>query len=210
MITLIQSGAAGPHTLAGALGRMGFEYRVARTPEEAAPEGLVVLTGPGLFEPACAALKAAGWWRELPQLAADGRPVLGLDLGLHILAEGSEEDPRGSGLGLIPGIVRRLGPGVKMPHWGWSPVRQHRYHRLVPEIRGGWLFFAHSHALDPTTETHSVAVHGRPFAVVECRGRTLGIQAHLEKSGPFGLALLEKVLLSLGETPHWQPQEGCN
>jgi len=210
MITLIQSGAAGPHTLAGALGRMGFEYRVARTPEEAAPEGLVVLTGPGLFEPACAALKAAGWWRELPQLAADGRPVLGLDLGLHILAEGSEEDPRGSGLGLIPGIVRRLGPGVKMPHWGWSPVRQVSTHPLLPEVRGGWLFFAHCHALEPTSETLSIAVHGRPFAVMEARGRAVGVQARLEKSGNYGLALLDRILVALGEVPQSGFEADCN
>jgi len=210
MITLIALEGESLATLEGGLDHLGFEHCRAVRPGQAAAAGPVVLAGCGPLEPACASLKRSGWWRELPQLAADGRALVGINLGLHLLAEDSEEAPRGGGLGLIPGIVRRLGPGVKAPHWGWSPVRQHRYHPLVPEIRGGWLFFAHSHALDPTTETHSVAVHGRPFAVVECRGRTLGIQAHLEKSGPFGLALLEKILLSLGETPHWQPQEGCN
>ena len=58
-------------------------------------------------------------------MAAYGRPVLGLGLGLHLLAEGSEESPRGAGLGLLPGLVRSLGPGVKVPHDGWTPVRQH-------------------------------------------------------------------------------------
>ena len=102
---------------------------------------------------------------------------------------------------MIPGIVRRLGPGVKVPHCGWTPVLQRREHPLFPDIHGGWLYFSHSHALEPTSETLSVAVHGRPFSVMECRGRAVGIQAHLEKSGCLGLALLGKLLDGLGERP---------
>jgi imidazole glycerol phosphate synthase glutamine amidotransferase subunit len=201
MITLIQLGNESLHTLEGALRRMGFGCCRAERPDQAAPLGPIILMGTGPLDPASLQLKNSGWWRDLPQMAADGRPVLGINLGLHLLAEGSEESPRGSGLGLIPGIVRRLGPGVKDPHWGWSPVRQLRDHPLFPDIRGGWLFFAHSHALEPTSETLSVAVHGRPFSVMECRGRAVGIQAHLEKSSCFGLSLLAQTLKALGEQP---------
>jgi imidazole glycerol phosphate synthase glutamine amidotransferase subunit len=199
MITLIHYGTESLYAMEGAMGRLGFAHCRAGRPGQAAPAGPILLVGSGPLDPACAQLKGSGWWRELPQMAADGRAVLGINLGLHILAEGSEESPRGTGLGLIPGIVRRLGPGVKVPHWGWSPVRQQRDHPLFPEIRGGWLFFAHSHALEPTSETLSLAVHGRPFSVMECRGRAVGIQAHLEKSGAFGIALLGKLLVALGE-----------
>jgi imidazole glycerol phosphate synthase glutamine amidotransferase subunit len=201
MITLVHCGTESLYALEGALERLGFDSCRAGRPDQAAPAGPVILLGAGPMEPVSALLKRTGWWRELPQLAADGRAVLGINVGLHILAEGSEESPRGTGLGLIPGIVRRLGPGVKMPHWGWSPVRQQKGHPLFPEIRGGWLFFSHSHGLEPTSETLAVAVHGRPFSVLECRGRAVGIQAHLEKSGCFGLALLGKTLCGLGERP---------
>jgi imidazole glycerol phosphate synthase glutamine amidotransferase subunit len=201
MITLIQLGNESLHTLEGALGRMGFRCAGAGRPDQAPPLGPIILMGAGPLDPASLQLKSSGWWRELPQMVADGRPVLGINLGLHLLAEGSEESPRGTGLGLIPGIVRRLGPGVKDPHWGWSPVRQLRDHPLFPDLRGGWLFFAHSHALEPTSETLSVAVHGRPFSVMECRGRAVGIQAHLEKSSSFGLSLLAQTLKALGEQP---------
>ncbi|MDR3670464.1 MAG: hypothetical protein P4L36_06455 [Holophaga sp.] len=201
MITLIPIPGESLHALEGALRRMGFGSCRAARPDQVAPGGPVILHGSGPLDPAGAQLKNSGWWRELPQMVADGRPVLGLNLGLHLLAEGSEESPRGTGLGLIPGIVRRLGPGVKDPHWGWSPVRQLREHPLFPEIRGGWLFFAHSHALEPTSETLSIAVHGRPFSVMECRGRAVGIQAQLEKSGSLGMSLLERTLTLLGERP---------
>lgn len=210
MITLIPHACASLTTLEGALDRLGFAHVRAEGPDQAPPSGPILLPGTGPLDPACAALKASGWWWELPQLAAAGRPVLGLGLGLHLLAEGSEESPRGAGLGLIPGIVRRLGPGTKVPHWGWSPVRQLRDHPLLPEAGGGWLFFAHSHALEPTSETLSIAVHGRPFSVLECRGRALGVQAHLEKSGGFGLALLEHILGGLGAEPLPAPMADCN
>jgi imidazole glycerol phosphate synthase glutamine amidotransferase subunit len=210
MITFIDYGSESLHALEGAVRRMGFRSCRAGRPEQAAPGGPIILAGSGPLDLACAQLKASGWWRELPQLAADGRAVLGLNLGLHLLAEGSEESPRGTGLGLIPGIVRRLGPGVKVPHWGWSPVRQQRTHPLFPEVLGGWLFFAHSHALEPTSETLSIAVHGRPFSVVECRGRAVGVQAHLEKSGSFGFGLMEKTLANLGAHFDAECTAGCN
>jgi len=127
--------------------------------------------------------------------------VLGLGLGLHLLAEGSEESPRGAGLGLLPGLVRSLGPGVKLPHDGWTPVRQHRPHPVFPQAREAWMYFKHSHALEPTSQTLHTADHGRPFSVVELRGLCVGCQAHPEKSGSFGLVFLERLLACLGELP---------
>jgi imidazoleglycerol phosphate synthase glutamine amidotransferase subunit HisH len=143
-------------------------------------------------------------------MVADGRGLLGINLGLHLLAEGSEESPKGSGLGMIPGLVRRLGPGVKSPHLGWSRVTRVQPHPGLPDLRGGWLQFAHAHALEPTSETLDTAVYGRPFAVLEVRGRVVGLQAQPEKSGPLGLVLLEKILGSMGEQPGRGPLDGCN
>jgi imidazole glycerol phosphate synthase glutamine amidotransferase subunit len=200
MITLISFERQSLTTLEGALDHLGFAHVRAGHPREAADQGPLILLAGGPLDGAVASLKASGWWRELPQASAGGRGVIGIGTGLHLLAEGSEECPRGAGLGLIPGIVRRLGPAAKVPHAGWAPVRQQRPHSWLPDIRGGWLYFAHSHALEPTSETLSIAVHGRPFAVVECRGRTVGIQAHPEKSGGSGLALLAGTLAGLGES----------
>jgi imidazole glycerol phosphate synthase glutamine amidotransferase subunit len=201
MITCIHVGTGGLATLEGALDRLGYAHGRAATPDQMTAEGPLLLLATGDYDEACAALKGAGWWRELRQLVADGRPVLGINLGLHLLAEGSEESPRGEGLGMLPGIVRRLGPGVKVPHLGWSQVQERRTRPGIPDLRGGWLYFAHSHALEPTSATVCVADHGRSFSVLEARGRVLGIQAHPEKSGSLGLVFLDKLLASLGETP---------
>jgi imidazole glycerol phosphate synthase glutamine amidotransferase subunit len=208
-ITLIDYDAGNLASLEGALDRLGLAYRRAATPDQAALSGPIILPGVGHFEAAQKSLRERGWWRVLPSLVADGRPLLGICLGLQLLAEGSEEAPRASGLGLLPGIVRRLGPGVKVPHMGWSRVRQRYPHPALPDPHGGWLYFVHSYALEPTAETIYVAEHGRPFAAIEGRGTVMGFQPHPEKSGRAGLLLLESTLAWMGaSTP--EPEAPCN
>jgi len=208
-ITLIDYDAGNLASLEGALDRLGLPYQRAATPDQAALSGPIVLPGVGHFEAAQRSLRERGWWRVLPGLVAEGRPLLGICLGLQLLAEGSEEAPRASGLGLLPGIVRRLGPGVKVPHMGWSQVQQRRAHPGLPDPHGGWLYFVHSYALAPTAETIFVAEHGRPFAAVEARGNVMGFQPHPEKSGRAGLLLLQSSLAWMGVSAP-QPEVPCN
>lgn len=208
-ITLIDYDAGNLASLEGALDRLGLSYQRAATPDQAALVGPVILPGVGHFEAAQRSLRERGWWRVLPSLVAEGRPLLGICLGLQLLAEGSEEAPRASGLGLLPGIVRRLGPGVKVPHMGWSRIRQHHAHPALPDPHGGWLYFVHSYALAPTVETIYVAEHGRPFAAVEARGTVMGFQPHPEKSGRAGLLLLQSALAWMGATAPL-PEVPCN
>jgi imidazole glycerol phosphate synthase glutamine amidotransferase subunit len=135
--------------------------------------------------------------------------LLGICLGLQLLAEGSEEAPRASGLGLLPGIVRRLGPGVKVPHMGWSQVQQVCAHPALPDPKGAWLYFVHSYALEPSAESVYTAEHGRTFAAVQARGKVVGFQPHPEKSGASGLLLLQSVLAWMGANAA-VPEVPCN
>lgn len=202
MITLIDYGAGNLHSLEGALDSLGFAHRRVARPEEAPAEGLLLLPGVGHFGAAQAALRATGWWEALPRRVAEGRPLLGICLGLQLLAEGSEEAPGVAGLGLLPGFARRLGPGVKVPHMGWAPVKT-----LEPGCteagfpENGWLYFVHSFALPVTSATLAMAEHGLPFTALAGQGRVLGFQPHPEKSGPFGRRLLAAALRRLGESP---------
>ena len=210
MITLIDYGAGNLASLEGALDRLGFAHQRAERPDQAALEGALVLPGVGHFEPAAEALKRSGWWHEIPQLVAGGRHLIGICLGLQLLAEGSEEAPRSSGLALLPGLVRRLGPGVKVPHMGWSQVQLGGTHPALPDPKGSWLYFVHSYALDEGPGTVYVARHGRPFAAVEARGRVLAFQPHPEKSGAFGLVLLQRALHWAGEEARPTGESPCN
>jgi imidazole glycerol phosphate synthase glutamine amidotransferase subunit len=201
MITLIDYGAGNLHSLQGALTRLGFQSVRAVTPADAPEGGALVLPGVGHFTAARAALVERGWWDVLPPLVAAGRPLLGICLGLQLLAEGSEESPGATGLGLVPGVSRLLGPGVKVPNMGWARVKALKDHPALPGFREDWLYFVHSYALDTDAETVLASTHGRPFAAMQARGRVMGFQGHPEKSGAFGESLLRGVLGWMGEVP---------
>jgi imidazoleglycerol phosphate synthase glutamine amidotransferase subunit HisH len=92
---------------------------------------------------------------------------------------------------------------------GWSQVQQNFPHPGLPDPKGGWLYFVHSYALEPSPETVYTARHGRPFAAVEARGTVLGFQPHPEKSGPAGLLLLQSALAWMGAAVP-APEAPCN
>ena len=191
MITLIDYGAGNLASLEGALDRLGFAHARAASPAEDAG-GLLLLPGVGHFGAAKRALQASGWWEALPDLA-QARPLLGICLGLQLLAEGSEEADE-QGLGLLAGTARKLGPGVKVPHMGWSRVRPAATRNAMAGTDGAWLYFVHSYALEVSADTTLVAEHGRPFTAAAARGRVAGFQPHPEKSGRDGLRLLKRTL----------------
>jgi imidazole glycerol phosphate synthase glutamine amidotransferase subunit len=203
MITVLDYGGGNLASLEGALEAFGLPFRRAASPAEAAPEGVLVLPGDGHFATAKSGLVDSGWWAAIPALVAAGRPLLGICVGLQLLAEGSEEAPGEAGLGLLPGQVRRLGPGVKVPHMGWSKVRAAAPHPAFEGLGEAWLYFVHGYALDVTPATLYTAEHGRAFAAIAGRGRILGFQPHPEKSGREGRAMLRRALawLAAQEAP---------
>ena len=199
MITLIDYGAGNLASLEGALSRLGLAFRRAATPAEDAG-GLLLLPGVGHFGAAKRALQASGWWQALPE-AAQTRPLLGICLGLQLLAEGSEEADE-AGLGLLRGTARRLGPDVKVPNMGWSRARSRMAHPAMEGADGAWLYFVHSYALELSSDTLLITEHGRTFTAAAGRGRVLGFQPHPEKSGADGLRLLGQTLRWMnGEQP---------
>jgi glutamine amidotransferase len=149
---------------------------------------------------AMAALEASGLSDVVLACIAD-RPFLGVCLGLQMLFERSEEGPT-RGLGVLPGSVRRFreeelalpgGERLKVPHMGWSPVRQVRAHPLWAGIDDDARFyFAHSyHAVpaDPAL-TAGAASYPAPFTCAIARANIFAVQFHPEKSQRAGLRLL--------------------
>ena len=129
------------------------------------------------------------------------RPFLGICLGLQMLFDASEEGPTAC-LGAIPGRVVRFqdetmvtsaGERLKVPHMGWSPVRQTRAHPLWAGIEGGSRFyFAHSYhpvPADPSI-TAATADYPAPFTCAIARSNIVAVQFHPEKSHRAGLRLL--------------------
>ena len=192
-VAVIDSGVANLASIASAFRRIGAEVRFARRPEDARDATHLVLPGVGAFGAALAGLRASGMDSAIRDAVAAERPLLAVCLGLQLLCDASDEDPRVPGLGLIRGRCRRLPDTAPVPHLGWNTVRAGGGMRWLTT---GHAAFAHSFALhEPPPQARAAwTEHGKPFVAAVERGALLACQFHPELSGGWGLALLERWL----------------
>jgi imidazole glycerol-phosphate synthase subunit HisH len=153
----------------------------------------VVLPGVGAFGACMRALRASGLEPAARRAVADGRPFLGICVGMQMLFDGSEEAPEVPGLGLLAGTVRRLSDAVVLPHMGWNTVTVTPGSRLMAGLGAApWLYFVHSYAPcpDDPAVVAATAEHGGPVVAAVEHGPLWATQFHPEKSGTVGLAVL--------------------
>lgn len=177
----------------------GFEaagvsgVRITADPAEIARARGIVLPGVGAFCDAAAELTDSGLRTVLAERVAAGVPLLGICLGMQLLATVGLEDGRWDGLDLVPGTCERLPGGVKVPHIGWNTVEYPGPSALFDGIpEGSAFYFVHSYHLVPADGSAVIGrtVHGIPFAAAVQAGSVFGVQFHPEKSSDTGLALL--------------------
>lgn len=197
-VVVVRTGVANLASVVAGLNRAGAAVCISADPEEILLAGRVVLPGVGAFGPAMEGLRRNGLDLALNSRCADGKALLAICLGLHLLADGSEETPGVAGLGAIPGVARRFTGAVRAPQLGWN--------RVEPEdgcalLTGGFATFANSYRLETAPEGFHAAFadHGGRFVAGLERGSLLACQFHPELSGSWGLALLQRWLRA-GET----------
>ena len=201
MIALIDYGAGNLTSVRKALGALGADYVVPRSPDECAGARGLIVPGVGHFS-STAALGPA--WREAIGAAVDsGVPLMGICVGMQWLYEGSEEAPGIAGLGLIEGRIARLQSNaearMKVPHVGWNALEFRRTARLLEGLApGSQAYFTHSFAAPVTPECVASTTHANTFASVVERGNVFGVQFHPEKSGDAGLRILRNFLQVCG------------
>jgi imidazole glycerol-phosphate synthase subunit HisH len=146
-------------------------------------------------------LRESGLGASILELAlAGGRPVLGICLGMQLLAESGAEGGDVSGLGLLPGHVVRFrngNPSTRIPHVGWNTVSFVRPSLLFSGLRsGGDFYFVHSYHFVPAVEDVTLAVSPYVDGFVSAVGRenVFGVQFHPEKSQRLGLRLIGNFL----------------
>lgn len=190
MIALIDYGAGNLASVRKALAAIGADVQVPLRPADLAGASGVIVPGVGHFG-ATRALQGE-WTDAILALVGEGRPLLGICLGMQWLYEGSDEAPDCPGLGLFAGRCYRLsGSGVKVPHIGWNTIDLRRQASIVTGIAPGTQFyFTHSFVAPISGDTAAVTEHGETFAAVAERGQVAGVQFHPEKSGDAGLAVL--------------------
>lgn len=206
MIAIIDYGAGNLQSVRKALDFIGCEARVTDRPEDLETAEAAVLPGVGAFGDAMASLESRGLVDPVRAFIRQGKPFLGICLGLQLLFDSSEESPGVKGLGVLPGKILRIpdGEGLKVPHIGWNSLSfpNGRGRLFAGLSQEPYVYFVHSYYLkaeDPeivaATTEYGVTIH----AAVE-KGNLFACQFHPEKSGAEGLQILRNfAALAAGE-----------
>ncbi len=197
MIAIIDYGAGNLRSVANAITRLGHYPKITSDPADVLNAQAVILPGVGAAADTMENLKTLGLVSAIRQFIAEERPFLGVCIGLQVLLTGTEEGGWHECLGIIPGRVRKLPPGQKIPHMGWNQVRQQSPHPIFSGIPDGANFyFVHSYYVEP--EDKSLAAgetdYGIPFCSIIARENLVATQFHPEKSGEVGLKIYDNFL----------------
>ena len=193
-LVIIDYDASNLHSVRKALEALGHHPIVSNEPSIVAGADALVLPGVGAAGDAMRHLRELGLVSVLRQFAADGKPFFGVCVGMQLLFESSEEDGVIDCLGLLPGRVRRIPAGPKVPHMGWNSVRLRRQHPIFDRIPDdSFFYFVHSYYPEPADPDLVLGEteHGLRFASAVARGNLVGVQFHPEKSGDLGLRLYD-------------------
>jgi glutamine amidotransferase len=194
LVAVLDYGIGNLHSAQKALEQTGADARLTVDPDLVADADGVVLPGVGAFGACMRALRSVGLERPAVDAVASGRPFLGICVGMQMLFDGSEENLDARGLGVIPGMIRRIPPGVKIPQMQWN-----RLDLVLPDDPmladlgdDPWVYFVHSlHGVpDDPAVVAATCEYGVPLNAAFRLGNVFATQFHPEKSGPTGLALL--------------------
>src|SRR5438876_10558407 len=197
MIAIIDYGAGNIRSIEKALEYVGAQVQVTGDPAVVAKAQAVVLPGVGSRGSAMARMRQQGLDDAFRQATQQGKPFLGICLGMQLLADHHAEGEV-DGLGLFRGEVRRIPHGPKIPPMGWNQVRPARtrlpiFANIPPEA---YFYFAHSYYVEPQDQQGVAAVtdYGSPYCSVIVGEHVWGTQFHPEKSGAAGLQLLRNFM----------------
>ncbi len=194
LVAVLDYGIGNLHSAQKAIEKMGADARLTRDPGLIADADGVVLPGVGAFGACMRALRECGLEQPALAAAASGCPFLGICVGMQMLFDVSEEDPQARGLGIVPGVIEWIPPGVKRPQMQWN-----RLDRRLPDdpmLRDlgaePWVYFVHSLHGVPTDPAVVAATcdYGATLNAAFRLGTVFATQFHPEKSGPTGLRLL--------------------
>jgi glutamine amidotransferase len=197
MIALIDYKAGNLTSVRKALAAIGAEVFTPDTPLELRGASGIIVPGVGHFGATRALTR--DWVEGILARVGEGRPLLGICLGMQWLYESSEEAPELPGLGLLAGSCRRLQTSadrrIKVPHVGWNSLLVERDGPIAAGVpQGAQVYFTHSYVAPVTGDTVASTEHGEVFASIVQRGQVSGVQFHPEKSGDVGLQILRNFL----------------
>ena len=200
MIALVDYKAGNLTSVRKALAAEHADVFTPERPEELGRASGIIVPGVGHFSSTQALNRS--WVDAVLASIGEGKPLLGICLGMQWLFEGSDESPDLPGLGLLSGRCFRLSGGanrLKIPHVGWNTLTFCRPGAIVDHVAdGSQVYFTHSFVAPVGGDTVATTEHGETFASVVQRGQVTGVQFHPEKSGDVGLRILRNFLEMAG------------
>jgi len=196
-IAIIDYGAGNLRSVANAITKLGYQPRVTNNPDDVFGAAAVIFPGVGAAAGTMHSLVQSGMSEVIRQLISEGRPLFAICIGMQVMLQGTEEGGWQECLGVVPGIVRRLGSGVKIPHIGWNQVKQRVAHptfNAIPDEAN--FYFVHSYYVDPDDKTviAGTTEYGVSMCSVMIKGNLVATQFHPEKSGEYGLRMYANFL----------------
>jgi glutamine amidotransferase len=191
LVAVLDYGIGNLRSAQKALQHVGADARLTADPGLVRDAAGVVLPGVGSFGRCMESLERTGLDELAIECAASGRPFLGVCIGMQMLYNGSEESPDVPGLGVLPGMVRRLPDEVKRPQMQWNVLVPRRASDLLAGLPDrAWAYFVHSYAAE--SDEHAVAIcdYGGPVVAAVEHGALWATQFHPEKSSATGLRVL--------------------
>ena len=196
MIAILDYGLGNLGSISNMLKVIGEKSRITSNVDEIKKADGIILPGVGAFDAGMSKLNETGLSDLVKEEAKNGKPVLGICLGMQLLGRKSEEGSL-EGLNLIPFECKKLvfpkTTDLKVPHMGWDVVEFKQNHRILDGLQGTQrYYFVHSyHAVcDDNSNILMTCDYGYEFAAAVVNNNVIGVQFHPEKSHDFGLALL--------------------
>ena len=200
-VAVIDYGLGNLGSVRRAIAELGAEPVLAASPDALKGADRVIRPGVGSFADGMSLLNARGWVGAIRDEAAKGKPVLGICLGMQLLASRGTEGGDNEGLDLIGGEVvalRDLGCELRIPHVGWNEVAvKNGASKILGGIPGGTdFYFVHSYAFTPKDpgDVLATTTYGATIAAVVGRGSVAGTQFHPEKSSKAGFRVLRNFI----------------
>lgn len=209
MIAICDYDAGNIRSVQRACAHLGYEYILTRDRKDILSADHVILPGVGSFGNAMDKLREYGIDGVLHEVHERGIPLLGICLGLQLFFEESEESPGVKGLGLMKGKIRRIPDQdglLKIPHMGWNSLRYPAPGKLFEGIpESTYVYFVHSYYLPAAAEgcgteggdgtrITACSEYGVPVGASVERENLFACQFHPEKSGEWGLKILDNFL----------------
>ena len=184
------------HSVSRALEHVGAQPQVTDDYKHLLQAHAAILPGVGSGAAAMNGLYERDLVEPIKEYVASGKPFLGVCLGMQLLLERTQEGDVPC-LGLIPGEVRRLPQGIKVPHMGWNQVnllKEHPFLQGMPQ--GSYFYFVHSYYPEVAQQDLVLGTteYGKSFCSVLAHRSVIATQFHPEKSGPVGLKLYENFI----------------